>query len=99
YFEIAEPGPADRRPGSRGPRWVVAVEAAAEDGDRRPSRLERAPVGLAVDAAREAADDDDAGRRELQPDQPRDLFAVSGARARTDDGHCRPREQLRIWAS
>ena len=39
---------------------VVAVDAAAEDGDRRAARLERAAMRPAVDAAREPRDDDDA---------------------------------------
>ena len=44
---------------------VVAVDAAAEHCDGDAARLERAAVGLAVDAAREAADDDEPGCREL----------------------------------
>jgi len=33
-------------------RRVVAVDAAAEDGDRGSTRVERSPVCLGVDAAR-----------------------------------------------
>ena len=42
---------------------VVAVDATTEHGHRWAVGLERATVGLAVDAAREAADDDEPRRR------------------------------------
>ena len=58
---------------------VVAVDPAAEHGDGRAAGLERAAVGLAVDAARKAADDDEPGRGELAAEHPRDLRAVGGA--------------------
>ena len=51
---------APRELGVRG--RIVAVDAAAEHGDRRAARVERAAVRLGVDAAREAADDDEPGR-------------------------------------
>ena len=55
-------GDAPRQVGVRG--RVVAVDAAAEDRDRRATGVERAAMRLAVDAAREPADDDEAcGRR------------------------------------
>ena len=69
---------------------VVAVDAAAEDGDGQPSGVERAPVRVAVDAAREAADDDEPGGGELAAEHPRDVGAVGGAAAGADDR--RPRD-------
>ena len=48
-------------------RGIVAVDAAAEDRYRRAARLERAPVRLGVDAARQAAHDDDAGAASSRP--------------------------------
>ena len=83
-----------RRASSRVRGRIVAVDAAAEHGDRRAARLERAAVRLAVDTAREAADDDEPGRRELAPEHPRHLCAVGRAGARADDRDRRPREQL-----
>ena len=44
---------------------VVAVDPAAEDGDRGPARLERPAMRLGVDAASKPADDDEPGGREL----------------------------------
>src|SRR5205085_9365110 len=48
-------------------RRVVPLDSAAEDGDRDRARLEGAPVRLAVDAPRQAADDDEARAAELSP--------------------------------
>ena len=76
-------------------RRIVAVDAAAEHGDRDAARLERALVRLAVDAAREAAHDDEPRRRELPTERSRDLRAVAAARAGSDDRDRRPREQRR----
>ena len=56
-------GDASRELGVRG--RVVAVDAAAEHGDGRAARLERAAMRLGVDPAREAADDDEPRTREL----------------------------------
>ena len=95
YSETTSPSLADppRELGVRG--RIVAVDPAAEHGDGRASGLERAAVRLAVDPAREAADDDEAGGRELAAEAARDLRAVRRARARADDRDGRPREQRR----
>jgi hypothetical protein len=74
---------------------VVAVDAAAEDGDSRTGRRERSSVRLAVDAARETAHDHDAGGGELPPEHPGDLGAVVRAAPRSDDRDARLREQAR----
>ena len=57
---VARSGAASSRVRGR----IVAVDPAAEHGDRGPAGLERAAVRLAVDAAGQAADDD-------QPRTPR----------------------------
>ena len=46
---------------------VVAVDPAAEHGDGRPVRLERAAVRLAVHAARQPADDDEPAAARSRP--------------------------------
>ena len=79
------------RVGSR----IVAVDAAPEDGDGEPARCERAPMGLAVDAAREAADHDDSERGEVTRQLARDLGAVRRAAAGADHGDRRESEDLR----
>ena len=76
-------------------RGIVAVDTAAEHGDRRAAALERAAVRLAVDAARETADHDEPGRRKLAAEHPRDLRAVPRAGARADDRDRGLRQQLR----
>ena len=81
-----------RAASSRCERRVVAVDAAAEHGDRRAAGLERAAVRLAVDPAREAAHDDEPRAGELAPEHARDLRAVRRACARTDDRDRRPGE-------
>src|SRR5205814_1813831 len=60
---------------------VVTVDAAAEHGDRRARRIERAAMCAAVDPAREARDDDDTGGGELARELARDVRAVVGAAA------------------
>src|SRR5437868_1288429 len=75
---------------------VVTVDAAAEHGDRRARRIERAAMCAAVDPAREARDDDDTGGGELARELARDVRAVVGAAARADDRDARAREQLRL---
>ena len=77
-------------------RRVVAVDPAAEHGDGDAVRLERAAMGLGVDAAREAADDDETRRGEVATEAPRDCGAVPGARTGADDGDGSAREQLRL---
>ena len=65
---------------------IVAVDAAAENGDGRPAGVERAAVGLRVDPAGQAAHDDEAGRGQLAPEHARDAGAPYGAgAARADD--------------
>ena len=59
---------------------IVAVDPAAEHRDRRPAALERAAVRLGVDAAGEAADDDEPRRRELAAEPARDLAPVRQSR-------------------
>ena len=51
-------------------------------------------MGLAVDPAREPRDDDQAGGRELSPEQAGDLRAVGRAGAGADDRDRGPVEQL-----
>ena len=75
---------------------IVAVDAAAEDGNGMAVRLERAAMRFAVDPTREAADDHDAGGRELAPEHARNLGAVRRARAGADDRDRGAREQRRI---
>ena len=75
---------------------IVAVDAAAEHGDRDPARLEGAAMGLGVDAPCHPADDDETVRRELAAEAPCHLPTVRRARPRADDGHRRPREQLEL---
>ena len=66
YSDTTSPPAATIAPRELGVRRrVVAVDAAAEHRDGRPARRERAAVRLAVDAARQAADDDGAGGRGL----------------------------------
>src|SRR4051812_11976185 len=72
---------------------VVAIDAAAEHGDR-VAGLEGAAMSLAVDPAGEAADDDQPCRGELASEQPRDLRAVGRAGARADDRDGTPAEQF-----
>ena len=72
---------------------VVAVDAAAENGDGL-SRLERAAMRLAVDAARHPAHDDEPGCGELPPERAGDRAAVRRARPRADDRDRRPLEQI-----
>src|SRR5262249_2999655 len=75
---------------------VIAVDAAAEDRDRRATALERAAVSLSVDSARHAADDEKSGARQLATERACNVRAVCRARARTDDRYCRPVEERRV---
>ena len=66
---------------------VVAVDAAAEDGDRQTAGVERAAVGIAVDASREAAD-----RRRARPRRARGrAFARPRRRTTSRSGRRRSR--------
>ena len=51
-------------------------------------------MGLAVDTAREAADDHDPGYRQVAAERTRDLRPVARARAGADDGGRRSAEQF-----
>ena len=62
YSETIKPGRGDPARELRVRGRIVAVDAAAEHGDRRRAGLERAAVRLGVDAAREARDDDEPRR-------------------------------------
>src|SRR5688572_23496999 len=73
---------------------IVAIDPAAQDGNGRPSRVERAPVRLTVDPASEAAHDDEPRRGKLTAEHTRDLGTVGGAASRADDGNGRLYEQL-----
>src|SRR5262249_37874498 len=75
---------------------IVAVDAAAEHGDREPARIERATMGFAIDAAREPADDDQARPGDVSPEHARDLRAVRRAGPRADDRYRRTPENIRI---
>ena len=70
---------------------IVAVDPAAEDGDRLARRLERAAVRPAVDAAGEPGDDDDAGRGELAAR----ASARRARRSRCSSGRRRSRRSAR----
>ena len=75
---------------------VVAVDAAAEHGDRVAVCLECAAVRLPVHPTREPAHDDDACLRELAAEHPRNLCAVRRAGSRAHDRDGRARKQLGI---
>jgi hypothetical protein len=66
---------------------IVTVDPAAEHRDRRPARLEGAPVGLPVDSPCHAADDHHTGQRELPCELAGDLSSVGGAAPGADDRH------------
>ena len=90
YSETTRPSLADAR-GQLGVRGrVVAVDAAAEHGDRAAARLERAAVRLAVDSTREAADDD-----ETRP-PPAPGRAAARPAIRTTSRLAPPRSPLRV---
>src|SRR5581483_12305531 len=63
-------------------------------GDRRAATVEGAAMGPAVDAAREAGHDDDAGVRQASAERARDMRAVVAAAARADNRHRALRKQL-----
>ena len=73
---------------------IVPVDAAAEDGDGAPLRLERPAMRLGVDAAGEAARDDEPGRRELSPQAAGDGRAVARGGPRADDRDGRLSQKL-----
>ena len=75
---------------------IVAVDAAAEDGDRRSGGLERAAMSLGVDAAGETADDDEARGGEVAAEAAGDLPAVGRAGTRADDRDGGSGEQLDV---
>ena len=64
--------------------WIVAVDPAAEHGDRR-SGLEGAAVRGRIDATREPRHDDDAGRGQVARECAGDLRSVRRAGPGTDD--------------
>src|SRR4029078_4704568 len=83
---------------------VVPVDAAAEDGDRSPTRLERAPMCLAVNSARQTADDHKARCGKLARERPCYLGTVGRAGACTHDGDAglgqrlnRSAHEERLW--
>ena len=78
---------------------VVAVDAAAEDGDSRRARLERSAMRFGVDAARQPAHDDEPGRGELPPEAARDRGPVARGRPGSHDRDGRPREDLGLGAA
>ena len=80
-------------------RGIVAVDTAAEHGDRCAAGLERATMRLAVDAARETADHDEPGRRKLAAEHPRDLGPVPRAGTRADDRDRGLRQQLHRFSA
>ena len=57
-------------------RRVVAVDPAAEHGDRRAAAVERAAMRLAVDAPRHPAHDDETRSGQLARERARDRAAV-----------------------
>ena len=91
----------DDEPGVRDPACELGVRGRDSRGrcrsrGRRPSsrRLERAAMRLGVDPAGEPADDDEPGGGELPAEAAGNRGAVARARARADDRHGRPRQQL-----
>ncbi len=96
YSEIDEAvlGDATGELGVR--RGIVAIDAAAEDGDGPPARFERATVCLAVDTTRHAAHDDESGSGELAGERSRHAAPVGRARPGTDDGDRRLGEHRRV---
>jgi hypothetical protein len=76
--------------------WVVPVDPAAEDGNGDPVGLERSSMRFPIDAARESADDDEAGSGELAAEHACDMSAVWRARTGADDGHSAAGKQFRI---
>jgi hypothetical protein len=73
---------------------IVAVDPAAQHGDGQATGFQRPPVRLAVDAAGEAADDDESRTGELASQRARDTRSVARARAGADDRDGRPGEHL-----
>jgi hypothetical protein len=89
--------PLGNRCGKRTVRaWVVAIDAAAEDGDGFATSIEGAAMCPAVDPAREAGYDHDAGPRDLSCQLPRDVRAVVRATSCADDSDGRAREERRV---
>ena len=77
-------------------RRVVAIDAAAEHGDRRSTTRERAAVRLAVDPARHPADDDRSGGSCLARKEARNRPTIARARPGADDRDGRPCEELDV---
>ena len=67
--------------------WVIAVDAAPEDGDRASAAGQSAAVRLAVHASGQTAHDDNPGGGQLQCELTSHLGAVGRAAARSDDGN------------
>jgi len=68
-------------------RRVDHVDAAGENGQRAPARVEGRAVGQAVDAARESAHDSHVVTHQVGHEPMRHLAAVRRHGARADDGH------------
>ena len=97
YSETSEAAGRDDRPRELGVRRrVVAVDAAAEHRDRPSVDGQRPAMRLAVDPAREAADDDRIGLRDAARERARDGASVARAGSRADDGDGGGGEQRRI---
>src|SRR5436190_3238472 len=77
---------------------VVTIDAATEHGHRSPSSFERAAMGLAVDAARETADDDYTRPRKLTGERTGYLGAVRRATACADHGDTRGAKGIHLPA-
>ena len=94
YSETTRPARADPAGELRMRRRIVAVDAAAENGDRGAAGFERAAMRLAVDAARHPADDDEPRGGQLAAERARDVRAVRRAGSGADDRDRRPVQQL-----
>ena len=92
--EITAPVSATCRQSAAVRGRIGGVGTAAEHRDRRAARVERAAMGAGVDPEGEAADHDQARRRELAAEVARHLAAVGGRAARADDRHRRLRLEV-----
>lgn len=91
-----EPGPRNLGRERRVRTRVVAIDAAPEHGNGRPTALQRAAVRPAVDASGKPGDDDDTGRSEVAAKRPRDVGAVVRAAPGADDRDRPLAEELRL---
>ena len=80
-------------------RRIVAVDAATEHCHGAAARLERAAVGLTVDAAGHPAHDDHTCSCELAPEHPRHSATVGRAGSGTDDRSRGRSEQREVGVS